>query len=360
MKRFLLLASLALATAGCGSDDADPPAASTPTPAPTPTPSPTPSPSPTPTPTGSIELTGNTAPVHDPAILYDNGTYYLFTTGNNGDAEGLLALRTSTNLTDWTLRGGSYTAIPAWAKTAVPDTGGMWAPDIIKVGNQYRLYYSISAFGRNNSAIGLATASTIDPAAPAANWQDQGAVVQSSASDDYNAIDPMVFTDGGSRMWMAFGSFWTGIKVIELDPATGKRLAGDPAPRGLASRPSPGAVEAPYIVRHGGFYYLFVSFDSCCQGATSTYNTVVGRSQSPTGPYVDRSGKPMLEGGGTPVLGNGQGDGSRYVGRGHVAILQRDGGDHIVYHAYDRQRNGFPTLQIQPLAWDADGWPATK
>jgi arabinan endo-1,5-alpha-L-arabinosidase len=362
VKRFMLLAPLALATASCGSDDADPPASFTPTPAPTPTPSPSPSPSPSPTPTpsGALTLTGNIAPAHDPAILFDNGTYYLFTTGNNGDAEGLLALRTSTNLTDWTLRGGSYTAIPAWAKAAVPDTGGMWAPDIIKVGNQYRLYYSISAFGKNNSAIGLATADVIDPAAPATNWQDQGAVVQSSTSDDYNAIDPMVFTNGGKRMWMAFGSFWTGIKVIELDPATGKRLARDPAPRALASRPFPGAIEAPYVIRRNGYYYLFASFESCCQGVNSTYYTVVGRSSAPLGPYVDREGKAMLDGGGTVVLTNGQDDGSQFVGRGHVSVIRRGGTDYLVYHAYDRQRNGFPTLQIQRLEWDADGWPVAR
>lgn len=357
MKRMMLLAMLALATSSCGSDDANPPASSTP--APTPTPSPTPSPSPTPTPSGSIPLSGNTAPVHDPAILFDNGTYYLFTTGNSGDAEGLLGLRTSTNLTDWTLRGGSYTALPAWTAAVVPGSSGMWAPDIIKVGNQFRLYYSISTFGKNDSAIGMATATTIDPANPAANWQDKGPVIQSETSDDYNAIDPMVFSDG-TRMWMAFGSFWTGIRLIELDPATGMRLAGDPAPRALASRPAPTAIEAPYVVRHGNFWYLFASFDSCCQGANSTYNTVVGRSTSPTGPYVDRDGKPMLEGGGTVVLTNGQGDGSQYVGRGHVSVLQQSGGDYIVYHAYDRQRNGFPTLQIQHLEWEGDGWPVAR
>ena len=304
-------------------------------------------------------MTGNVSFVHDPAILADNGNYYLFTTGNAGDAEGLLGLRTSTDLTDWTLRGGSYRALPAWTATAVPGATGMWAPDIVKVGSEYRLYYSISTFGRNLSAIGMATASSIDPANPAANWVDKGPVVQSATTDDYNAIDPAVFSDADGRQWMAFGSFWSGIKLIELDPATGMRKQGDTL-RAIASRPFPGAIEAPFVVRHGGFYYLFVSFDSCCQGANSTYNTVVGRSTAPTGPYVDRAGKAMLDGGGTQVLTSGQGTGSRFVGRGHVAILQQPGGDHIVYHAYDTQRNGAPTLQIQRLAWDADGWPVAQ
>lgn len=361
MKRLLPLALFVTVT-GCGSDGGGggTAAAPAPTPSPTTSPSPSPSTSPTPSATGSLALTGATSPAHDPAILKDNGTYYLFTTGNAGDAEGLLALRTSGNLTSWQLRGGSYAALPAWTAAAVPGATGMWAPDIVKVGNQYRLYYSISTFGRNVSAIGLATATVIDPAAPAANWQDQGPVVQSAASDDYNAIDPMVFTDADGRMWMTFGSFWTGIKVIELDPATGLRRAGDPAPRALASRAFPGAIEAPYVIRHGGYYYLFASFESCCQGANSTYYTVVGRSAAPLGPYVDRSGRSMLDGGGTVVLTNGQADNSRFVGRGHVAILQETGGDHIVYHAYDRQRGGAPTLQIQPLDWDAEGWPVAR
>ncbi len=356
MTRNLTLAMLLLAS-GCGAEEGTPPASPAPLATPTPSPSPSPTPSPRPTPTASLALTGHVSPVHDPAILKDGTTYYLFATGNAGDAEGLLGLRTSSDLRDWTLRGGSYAALPAWARTAVPGATGMWAPDISKVGGQYRLYYSISTFGKNQSAIGLATATTIDPAAPAANWQDQGPVIQSQTSDDFNAIDPMAFSDAEGRSWMVFGSYWSGIKLIRLDPATGLRLAGDPAPRALVQRPAPDAVEAPYIVRHGGYYYLFVSFDACCQGEASTYYTVVGRSAAPDGPYVDRSGRAMLQGGGTTVLTNGQGTGARYVGRGHVAILSQEDGDYIVYHAYDTQRNGAPTLQIQRLTWDQEGWP---
>jgi arabinan endo-1,5-alpha-L-arabinosidase len=321
---------------------------------------PAPAPSPTPAPAaGSIALTGATSSVHDPAILADGGRYYLFTTGNAGNAAGLLGLRTSDDLRDWTLRGGSYVALPAWAASAVPGASGMWAPDISKVGSEYRLYYSISTFGSNRSAIGLATATVMDPAAPAAHWIDQGPVIRSDVTDDYNAIDPNAFTDADGRSWLVFGSFWSGIKLIELDPTTGKRRDGDPL-RSLAARPSPGAIEAPFVIRHGGFYYLFASLDFCCRGAASSYNTVVGRSATPTGPYVDRAGIAMLRGGGTPVLASGQGTGDRYVGRGHAAILQRADGDVIVYHAYDTQRNGTPTLQIQPLAWDAEGWPVAR
>ncbi len=363
MKRIPSLAMLLLAS-GCGGGN-DAPSASVaiaPSPAPTPAaPSPTPSSAPTPSPTSaSIALTGAISPVHDPSILKDGDTYYLFTTGNAGDSEGLLALRTSSDMRAWALRGGSYAALPAWTRTAVPGATGMWAPDISKAGNQFRLYYSISTFGRNQSGIGLATAMRIDPAAPAASWVDQGPVIQSQTGDDFNAIDPMAFSDADGRSWLVFGSFWTGIKLIRIDPASGLRLAGDPVPRALAQRPAPGAVEAPFILRHGSYYYLFVSFDSCCQGGASTYNTVVGRSSAPDGPYVDRDGKPMLQGGGTAVLANGQSDGSRFVGRGGASILQQSEGDYIVYHAYDRQQNGAPTLQIQPLIWTPDGWPVAS
>lgn len=362
MKRISPLALLLLVSA-CGGNDSPPPASVVIVPTPTPTPSPTPTPTPTPTamptPT-SIALSGAVSPVHDPSILKDGDSYYLFTTGNAGDPEGLLALRTSPDLRAWTLRGGSYLALPAWARIAVPGATGMWAPDISKVGSQYRLYYSVSTFGKNQSAIGLATATKIDPSSPAANWVDQGLVIQSQSTDDFNAIDPMAFADADGRSWLVFGSFWSGIKLIRIDAATGLRLAGDLAPRALAQRASPDAIEAPYIIRHGSYYYLFASFDSCCQGAASSYNTVVGRASAPDGPYVDRDGRAMLQGGGTVVLTNGQGDGSRFVGRGGASILQQSDGDYIVYHAYDRQQNGAPTLQIQKLNWSTDGWPVAS
>lgn len=356
----LPLVALTLFLAGCSgisggeaSGNISAPAA----PAPTPTPTPTPTATAT---TAGLALTGDTMPVHDPAIIKDGNTYFLFATGSTSDREGLLATRTSSDLKAWTYRGPAYTALPAWASTAVPGTSGIWAPDIVKRGGEYRLYYSVSTFGSNRSAIGLTTTNALNQNAPSTGWTDKGAVIQSSTSDNFNAIDPAVFTDADGREWMAFGSFWSGIKMVRLDPATGLRLASDQTVYALASRPAPTAVEAPFVVRHGNFYYLFVSFDNCCQGANSTYNTVVGRSASPTGPYVDKAGKAMMDGGGTLVLASGQGTNARYVGRGHVAVLQESSGDHIVYHAYDRERNGAPTLQIQRLTWDADGWPVAQ
>jgi arabinan endo-1,5-alpha-L-arabinosidase len=325
----------------------------------TPAPTPTPSPSPTPTPTG-FTLTGDLAPAADPAIIAEGGVFYVFTTGAVVDREGLLPMRTSTDLQAFTYRGAVYPQVPAYAATAVPGTNGIWAPDIVKRNGEFRLYYSVSTFGSNRSLIGMTTNTTLNAAAPSAGWVDKGAVIQSSPSDNFNAIDPAVFTDADGREWMAFGSFFSGIRMVRLDPATGLRLASDPTVYSLAARGAPNAVEAPYVIQRNGFYYLFASFDNCCQGTASTYNTVVGRSTSPTGPYVDRDGRSMLQGGGTLVLSNGQGTTSRFVGRGHVSVVQNGGADFLVYHAYDRERNGAPTLQVTRMTFDAAGWPVAQ
>jgi len=112
------------------------------------------------------------------------------------------------------------------------------------------------------------------------------------------------------------------------------------------------AIEAPFIVSHHGFYYLFVSFDLCCRGTRSNYRTMVGRSKSVTGPYLDKAGIPLLQGGGTLLLGPNQ----RWLGPGGESILhQADGSDLIVFHAYDAT-TGRPALQISSLVW-RDGWP---
>jgi arabinan endo-1,5-alpha-L-arabinosidase len=364
LRRGLIAGVVAGALAACGDGDGggggsggvSTPA---PTPSPTPTPTPTPTPSPTPSPSG-FTLTGDLAPAADPAIIAEGGVFYIFTTGALADREGLLPMRTSTDLQNFTYRGAVYPQIPAYAAAAVPGTSGIWAPDIVKRGGEYRLYYSVSTFGSNRSLIGLTTNTSLNGAAPSAGWSDKGAVIQSNPSDNFNAIDPAVFTDAEGREWMAFGSFFSGIRMVRLDPATGLRLASDPTVYSLASRAAPNAVEAPYVVRRGGFYYLFASFDFCCQGTASTYNTVVGRSTSPTGPYVDRDGRQMLQGGGTLVLSSGQGTDSRFVGRGHTSFVQSAGADFLVHHAYDRERNGAPTLQVTRLDWDAAGWPTAR
>jgi arabinan endo-1,5-alpha-L-arabinosidase len=298
-------------------------------------------------------MTGDIAPVHDPAILREGDSFYLFSTSQEREGNGLIHVRTSRDLAAWTRAAPVFTAMPAWTREAVPGTRGLWAPDISKTGGEYRLYYSISTFGKNRSAIGLATTPSLERPV----WTDKGAVMRSDSRDDFNAIDPAVFDDAEGRQWMAFGSFWTGIKLIRLDPATGMRSAEDGKLYSLARRRSPGAVEAPFVIRRGDYYYLFVSFDFCCRGARSSYFTVVGRAKSATGPYLDREGKDMMDGGGFPVLHASLDKSGRFAGPGHPAVLLDGGRHYIVYHAYDVEKNGAPTLRIQPLGWSADGWP---
>jgi arabinan endo-1,5-alpha-L-arabinosidase len=299
-------------------------------------------------------------PVHDPAIIAADGDYYLYSTSQVGEAPGLIPIRRSHDLVAWELIGAVYQAIPQWAQTRVPGTSGIWAPAIWHEGDEYRLYYTVSTFGSNVSAIGLTTSPTLDPDDPAYKWTDQGIVIGSDASDDYNAIDPSIAESADGRQWMVFGSFWSGIKLVELDPATGKPKEADPTLIALAERPSPDAIEAPVIVPHDGYYYLFASFDFCCRGASSTYYTVVGRSADITGPYVDKQGQPMLEGHAEVVLDAGTDPNGRYVGPGSVAVLSKGERTVIAYHAYDTQRNGAPTLRIRPITWGSDGWPEVQ
>jgi arabinan endo-1,5-alpha-L-arabinosidase len=178
-------------------------------------------------------------------------------------------------------------------------------------------------------------------------------VIASNVGDDWNAIDPDVVLDERDQPWLAFGSFWGGIKLRKLDAATGKLSAQDQTLYSLASRSRPGAIEAPNIVRKNDYYYLFVSFDFCCRGKDSTYNIRVGRARRLTGPYIDRSGKAMMEGGGTLLVAGA----GRWAGPGHCEVLQERDGDHLVYHAYDTEWRGVPTLRIALLRWDSEGWP---
>ena len=297
---------------------------------------------------------GDIRHVHDPTVIEEAGRFYLFSTRAG------ISVRCSEDLVRWRLCGDVFGHIPQWAVEEVPGLRGLWAPDISYFNGRYHLYYSASTFGSNRSAIGLVTNQTLDPSSENYAWKDQGKVIGSSGSDDWNAIDPNVVLDEAGQPWLSFGSFWGGIKLRKLDPATGKLSTQDETLYALASRPRskelPGAVEAPAIVRRNGYYYLFVSFDFCCRGAKSTYNVRVGRSRRVTGPYVDRGGRALTEGGGTLVVEGG----GRWAGPGHCAVLQTKGGDKLVYHAYDTEWRGTPTLRIADLFWDKEGWPTVS
>ena len=297
---------------------------------------------------------GDIRQVHDPSIIKEGNTYYVFSTRAG------IAIRCSKDLIQWQLCGDVFAHLPEWAVKDVPGLRGLWAPDVSYFNGRYYLYYSASTFGSNHSSIGLATNETLDSSSNKYRWVDQGKVIGSNIDDDWNAIDPNVVFDEHNQPWLAFGSFWGGIKLRKLEQATGKLSSQDQNLYSLASRPrtssSPGAIEAPNIIRKNGYYYLFVSFDLCCRGANSTYNIRVGRARRLTGPYIDRSGKAMIDGGGTLVVGGA----GRWAGPGHCAVLQEREGDHLVYHAYDTEWRGVPTLRISTLHWDSEGWPAVS
>lgn len=307
-------------------------------------------------------LSGDLVPTHDPVIIREGDTYHVFGTGNGGR---YIETRTSKDLVHWTSGGALFDTIPDWAKKAIPGTDGMWAPDISFVNGRYRLYYSVSTFGSNRSAIGLFTSPTLDPKAPGYGWHDEGLVVMSTPADDFNAIDPNFIIDREGRHWLSLGSFWSGIKLFQLDPKTGKPLKAGEKPYSLARRPAPAGgpapVEAPFIVSHGGYYWLMVSYDYCCKGVNSTYYTVIGRSKAITGPYLGKDGSPLMEGKGTIFLRADLKEQQRFRGPGHAGWLHdRDGKDYVVYHAYDREAKGAPTLRIAPVRWGADGWPVAE
>jgi arabinan endo-1,5-alpha-L-arabinosidase len=286
-------------------------------------------------------LTGDLG-AHDPVMVRRPGGGYLIAVTGNG-----VGLKTST---DRVAIRNAGSAFPNGAPWTTPYTGGsrnLWAPDLNYRNGRYYLYYSASTFGSQRSAIFLATSTT----GAAGSWINEGLVIESSGANNYNAIDPNLFVDGQGRWWLSFGSFWTGIKLIQLDPATGRRSTVDTAVRPLASRPGSTAIEAPFIVQRGQYFYLFVSFDLCCRGAQSTYRIMVGRATDITGPYVDRAGTPMTSGGGTQLLARH----TTVIGPGHQAVFSDTDSDVLVYHYY--LSNGASRLGLNLLGYDTAGWP---
>lgn len=233
----------------------------------------------------NARMTGDIAPVHDPCLIKEGGTYYVYGTSMPGSPG--ITLHTSPDLIHWTSRGALFDAVPSWAQTLVPGTRGMWAPDVSRFSGGYRLYYAVSTFGSNRSVIGLATNSTLDPAAAGYRWLDHGLVLMSHEGGDFNAIDPNRFVDREGRSWLIYGSFWGGIRMRRLDSTTGKLAAGEPRAHPLARRPEPtGApdpIEGAFMFERNGYYYLFASYDYCCKGIRSTYYTAYGRSREVTG-----------------------------------------------------------------------------
>ena len=297
--------------------------------------------------TAGMAQEGAVRGVHDPSVIKADGFYTLFSTGAG------IPIRRSRDLLHWERAGRVFAVNPPWFQEAVPGSNWIWAPDISRRRGTYWLYYSVSTFGSNRSCIGLATNTTLDPSSPDYRWVDRGPVLSSRREDDWNAIDPNLVVDRDEQPYLVFGSYWSGIKLVRLDPDSGKPPGGTLELIALATRREAKAIEAPFLVQHGETYYLFVSFDHCCRGVNSDYKVMVGRSRSLSGPYLDRTGKPLLEGGGTLVLaGSG-----RMRGPGHNAIFRDGDKEWFIFHYYDAEFRGIQMLQIRPLHWTGDDWP---
>lgn len=312
-------------------------------------------------------------PVHDPTLAKgENGRYYIFSTGMG------IKVFSSPDMKEWRREHSVFPMrkdIPQWSIDSVPGYHGhIWAPDISFHDGRWLLYYSCSTFGKNNSVIGLATNKTLDSNSPDYKWEDQGMVIKSHKHhDNWNAIDPNLVVDSNERI-LVYGSFWDGIQLVKLDTDFQTPVS---KPRTIARRHSrpltteemndvstflieagdtieagDNAIEAPFIMKHGRYYYLFVSFDYCCRGHASTYKTVYGRSEKVEGPYYDNSGKPMLQGGGTLLFGPDK----DFYGIGHCAVYNIDGRSYFVSHAYDKHNNGEAKLFIREIKFDNDGW----
>ena len=198
----------------------------------------------------------------------------------------------------------------------------------------------------------LRTNTTLDPLSKDYKWVDEGVVIASRPGDDYNTIDPNVVQAADGTLWLAFGSYWSGIKLISLDPQTGKALPNGQM-HALARRSPPGAVEAAFITQRDGYYYLFVSWGLCCRGPNSTYHVVVGRARDVKGPYLDRQGKDMAQGGGSLVI-QGYKD---WRALGHNSAYTFDGKDYLVLHAYETADHYKQKLKVMDIHLDKDGWP---
>jgi arabinan endo-1,5-alpha-L-arabinosidase len=291
--------------------------------------------------------------IHDPSVIEIDDRFIAVGTGEQGPTHGAIRVKTSPDGVNWTDAGLIDRGPPAWAQAALGFTPlNVWAPSISRRGSTVFLYYCLSSFGHNTSAIGLMTNSAFDPLKPGEGWRDQGLVLMSRDGDDFNAIDPFRVNSSDGRAYLAFGSYWSGIKLSELNPETGKLIRADMPRVALASR-NGGAIEAASILERDGKYYLFVSFDQCCKGVASSYNIRVGRADRTEGPYRDKGGKAMLDGGGSVIMSTT----GRFIGPGGQKALRTSKGDMLAYHYYDGEDAGAAKLQVSPIRWSEDGWP---
>ena len=269
--------------------------------------------------------------IHDPStIAFSDGKYFTFGTGGGGlmSEDG------------WTWRGGAQRP------------GGGVAPDVIKIGDRYYMAYARGGGGMSGghaSNVYVMWTKSLDPSSPDFKFNDETVVASSDGVEDCDAIDPAFLLDPTTgRVWLSYGTYFGYIRMVELDPKTGKRVAGNQAVNVAID------MEATDLLFRDGWYYLLGTHGTGCDGANSTYNLRVGRSRNVLGPYIDHMGIPLLKGGGKLVAGAS----GRFVGLGHFGRLELgDGVEKFSCHyEADLDRGGRSVLDIRPLLWK-DGWP---
>lgn len=274
---------------------------------------------------------------NDPSALFDGGKLWIVSGG------GAILVATSSDLANVEPATRVFQERPSWIAEQVPDAAGIWSPELAYFGGLYHLYYAVSTIGSSRSCIGHATTELLTAAS---EWLDTGPVICTKANDTFNAIDPNVLQTPDGQVWLAFGSYATGIKLVQLD-ATGAQTASNL--RDIAARPEDGgALQAPALAQHGAFYYLFVSF-----GTDDSHRLMVGRASAVEGPYVDRAGRALLEGGGTALFEPSV----RFLGAGSNDVFLIGERSYNIFHAYDAEDGGRAKLRLASMAWDAEGWP---
>lgn len=287
---------------------------------------------------------------HDPTVIKDKrGVYTLLSTNN------WLEIKQSGDMIHWKSGNHILSGVPDWVPDYIADnTNNVWAPHISYRNNKYWVYYCLSQFGTTKSVIGLATNSTLDPNSSNHKWHDHQKIIQTAEGSNYNAIDPELVIDYEGEPWLIFGSWWSGIKLIKIDPVSGKQSHENPKIYTLAARDDGQGIEGASMLKHNGYYYLFTSWDLCCRGKASTYRIMVGRSENITGPYFNKNGKKLTEGFATELLS----EYGRYIGPGGGSPFKDGRRDYFVHHFYDgNTKRGRPTLQIREIIWTNDNWP---
>ncbi|HLP00120.1 MAG TPA: arabinan endo-1,5-alpha-L-arabinosidase, partial [Fimbriimonas sp.] len=309
---------------------------------------------------GDGSFAENSEHTHDPMIFKVKGVTISISTSGNG----MGVVKTTKDFKTWKVHGPLVSPNPEWLQKRVPEHKSVWAPDAIVLNDRVRVYYCASRFfGGNDSVIGLLENTNFDPENPTKGWEDKGPVIDSTREKNfYNCIDAEVLLDQEGKQWLFFGSYFAGIFFAPLDPVSGKLL--DPAkPPELIARNSgsrENALEGCAVIYRDGYYYMFVSYGLAAQGVRSTYQIMVGRSKSPTGPFVDQAGKSMVDGGHVNVLKTSP----PMFSPGHCELMKDERGKWLMsYHYYDGRKYwtdgkwGMPRVQVRELEWSEDGWP---